>query len=75
MVPLMALMLIMGLYPRPIISRMEPAITEVIARVHSAQAKIDEEKKVAHLTAPARSSALASLFPFSKGKGLGVRSE
>jgi len=87
MVPLMALMLVMGLYPRFIISRMEPAVTEVIARVHSAQAKIDEEKRVANLTpnpspfrraAPEKnklagiSSTLFSPFPGGEG-GQGVR--
>jgi NADH-quinone oxidoreductase subunit M len=62
MVPLMALMVVMGLFPRFIISRIEPSITEVIARVHTAQARIDEEHRV------------AVRFPFPKGKGPGVRS-
>ena len=85
MVPLMALMVVMGLYPRFIISRMEPAITEVIARVHSAQAKIDEEKKEAHLTPspspfrrgePEAEANLNILSPFPVGEaGHGVRSE
>jgi NADH-quinone oxidoreductase subunit M len=45
MVPLMALMVLMGLYPKFIIDRMEPSITQVLARVHSAQARIDEESR------------------------------
>jgi hypothetical protein len=65
MVPLMALMVVMGLYPKFIISRMEPSITQVIARVHAAQARIDEERAATRL-------ALRS--PFPQGKGLGVRS-
>jgi NADH-quinone oxidoreductase subunit M len=68
MVPLMALMVVMGLYPRFIFARMEPSITQVLSRVHMAQAQM------AHRT-PHDNNTLALLrFPFPQGKGLGVRS-
>jgi NADH-quinone oxidoreductase subunit M len=45
MIPLMALMIVMGLYPNFIISKMEPSIAQVLSRVHSAQARIDTEHR------------------------------
>jgi len=39
MVPLMALMLLMGLYPRPLLSRMEPSVRALLNRVHTAEAR------------------------------------
>jgi NADH-quinone oxidoreductase subunit M len=45
MIPLMALMIVMGLYPKIIIAKMEPSIAEVLARVHVAQASIDRERR------------------------------
>ena len=38
MVPLMALMLLLGLYPKPLLSRMEPSVTELLGRVRAAEA-------------------------------------
>ena len=38
MVPVIALMLFMGLFPRPLISRMEPSVTAMLARANFAQA-------------------------------------
>jgi len=55
MVPLIVLMVVMGLYPKFIISRMEPSIAEVLGRVHSAQAQLDSEHRanqVAHRPNP-----------------------
>jgi NADH-quinone oxidoreductase subunit M len=41
MVPLIGLMLFMGLYPRPLIERMEPSVKQVLSRVQVAQAQLD----------------------------------
>jgi NADH-quinone oxidoreductase subunit M len=41
MVPVIALMLLMGLFPRPLISRMEPSVTAMLARGNFAQASRD----------------------------------
>jgi NADH-quinone oxidoreductase subunit M len=60
MVPLMVLMVVMGLYPKFIIARMEPSIVQVLARVHTAQAQMAEEQ--------------SHNLPFPKGQGLGVKS-
>jgi NADH-quinone oxidoreductase subunit M len=43
MVPVIALMLLMGLFPRPLISRMEPSVTAMLARGNFAQAHLDTE--------------------------------
>jgi NADH-quinone oxidoreductase subunit M len=50
MVPLIAMMLLMGLYPKPLLSRMEPAVTQLLNRVEAAQAQL----------APSVARALAS---------------
>ncbi|HVN28170.1 MAG TPA: NADH-quinone oxidoreductase subunit M [Candidatus Binataceae bacterium] len=81
MVPLMALMVVMGLYPQFIFARMEPSIAQVLSRVHAAQAKM------AHLTPnpspfrrgePEKSitrTAFELRSPFPEGEGgQGVRS-
>ena len=44
MAPLVALMLLMGLYPRPLLSRMEPSVGALLGRVHAAQARIDRRQ-------------------------------
>jgi NADH-quinone oxidoreductase subunit M len=41
MVPLVALMLLMGLYPKPLLSRMEPSVETLLGRVHAAQARME----------------------------------
>ena len=51
MAPLMALMLLLGLYPQPLLSRMEPPVTALLDRVHAAQARM-------HDTSEARLAAL-----------------
>jgi NADH-quinone oxidoreductase subunit M len=48
MFPLVALMIIMGLYPRPILSRIEPSIAPILARVHEAEARAAAEHAIAH---------------------------
>ncbi len=44
MAPLMVLMLFMGLYPRLLLSRMEPTVGALLGRVHAAQARIDRRQ-------------------------------
>jgi NADH-quinone oxidoreductase subunit M len=43
MTPLVALMLLLGLYPKPLLSRMEPSVAELLGRVHDAQAHMHDE--------------------------------
>jgi NADH-quinone oxidoreductase subunit M len=45
MVPVLALMLFMGLFPRPLISRMEPSVAAMLARANFAQAELDRERQ------------------------------
>jgi NADH-quinone oxidoreductase subunit M len=45
MAPLIVLMLFMGLYPRPLLSRMEPSVGALLGRVHVAQARIDGQQR------------------------------
>jgi NADH-quinone oxidoreductase subunit M len=47
MVPIIALMLFMGLYPRPLISRIEPSVTAMLTRTNVAQARLDAERLAA----------------------------
>ncbi len=63
MIPLMGLMIVMGLYPRLVISRMEPSIAELLARVNSAQARLDQQhhRNMLAQIAPSVRTALASL--------------
>lgn len=56
MVPLIVLMLFMGLYPKPLLSRMEPSVNAMLARVHT---------PVARLAAP-NQSLIAALSPNEK---------
>jgi NADH-quinone oxidoreductase subunit M len=49
MVPIIALMLFMGLFPRPLISRMEPSVTAMLTRTNVAQARIDAERNAHRL--------------------------
>jgi hypothetical protein len=64
MVPLMVLMVVMGLYPKFIIARIEPSIGEVLGRVHSAQARIDEERQTTRV-AETGGDASPVIRPFS----------
>jgi NADH-quinone oxidoreductase subunit M len=41
LVPLLALMLVMGLYPKPIIDRIEPSVALMLQRVRISEARID----------------------------------
>jgi NADH-quinone oxidoreductase subunit M len=39
LVPLMGLMLLLGLHPQPLLTRMEPSVAELLGRVHAAEAR------------------------------------
>jgi NADH-quinone oxidoreductase subunit M len=51
MVPLLALMFLMGFFPRPILSRMEPSVMALLARTHSHVARIDSRPTMPALAA------------------------
>jgi NADH-quinone oxidoreductase subunit M len=59
MAPLITLILLMGLYPRPLLSRIEPSLTLLLNRVGAAQARLDAEhtRALAALAAPLRTVA------------------
>jgi NADH-quinone oxidoreductase subunit M len=44
MVPIIALMLFMGLFPRPLISRIEPSVTAMLSRVNVAEARLELQR-------------------------------
>ncbi len=46
MVPVIALMLFMGLFPRPLISRMEPSVTAMLSRANFAEAQLEHERQL-----------------------------
>jgi hypothetical protein len=45
MVPVIALMFFMGLFPRPLISRIEPSVTAMLARANVAEARLELERQ------------------------------
>ncbi len=55
MVPLIALMLFMGLYPRPLLSRIEPQVQSLLGRVATAQAHPERRQPTALAAALSRS--------------------
>ena len=44
MVPLLALMFLMGLYPKPLLSRIEPSVTALLARTHAPVARLESPR-------------------------------
>jgi NADH-quinone oxidoreductase subunit M len=60
MTPLIALMLLMGLYPKPLLSRMEPSVMALLNRVRVAQAELEVRhvKTLASVIPPAGSMAV-----------------
>ncbi len=58
MAPLLALMLFMGIYPRPLLNRMQPSVDALLARVRSAQAQIHQQRTVAMSSNRSANSAL-----------------
>jgi len=51
MAPVIALMLFMGLFPRPLISRIEPSVTAMLARANVAEARLELERQPNRLAA------------------------
>jgi NADH-quinone oxidoreductase subunit M len=63
MVPLVVLMILMGLFPRPLLSRMEPSVNALLVRVQAAQARLDAAD-ASHYTGHARTlAALGASVP------------
>jgi NADH-quinone oxidoreductase subunit M len=62
MVPVIVLILLMGLYPRPLLVRMEPSVGALLDRVHVAQARLDSEH---HTAVAGNSVTLAARGPAS----------
>ena len=54
MVPLLALMLLMGLYPRPLLNRLQPSVDALLLRVHDAQAQNQRPRSLAASDSPAQ---------------------
>ncbi|HJU09234.1 MAG TPA: hypothetical protein VJ728_00080, partial [Candidatus Binataceae bacterium] len=67
MVPLLALMFFMGLYPEPLLNRMEPSVDAWLARIHSAQAQSHSPRTLASSTVRGELSKV--VFPFVAGSG------
>jgi len=63
MVPLLALMFFMGLYPRPLLTRMQPSVDALLARVHSAQAPLDRSHRRAVAASALRSDTFLAFSP------------
>ena len=63
MIPVVVLMLFMGLYPRPLLSRMEPSVNAMLSHVHAAQARIDAAHSRRHLAAVSDPSHLINHQP------------
>jgi NADH-quinone oxidoreductase subunit M len=67
MVPLLALMLLMGLYPRPLLNRMQPSVEALLARVHSAQVQLDRSHQPTPTVSALRADTfLASALPLAR---------
>ena len=60
MVPLIALMLLMGLYPKPLITRMEPSVAALLDRVHAAQAQLAIESHTRLATLSGQADRIAT---------------
>jgi len=67
MAPLLALMFFMGLYPRPLLNRMQPSVEALLARVHTAQAQI-QRKRTPASSSFGKSASIASPLLASSGK-------
>ena len=68
MVPLLALMFFMGLYPRPLLNRIQPSVDALLARVHSA-----DEQLYRLPAGTARDSALSAGSSLAFALDLGSR--
>lgn len=68
MVPLLALMFFMGIYPAPLLTRMQPSVDALLLRVHTAQAKIQHQRILATSGVTIESeSAIPSYFAMTGG--------
>jgi NADH-quinone oxidoreductase subunit M len=57
MVPLLVLMFLMGFFPRPLLSRIEPSVTVLLARTHSHVVRLDSRPLVPALAAASTRAA------------------
>jgi NADH-quinone oxidoreductase subunit M len=60
LIPLLVMIVLMGVYPAPFLSRMEPAVTAYLARIEKKMAAVDTS-----------SAAFANGFPLPLGEGQG----
>jgi NADH-quinone oxidoreductase subunit M len=67
MVPLVGLMFFMGLYPRPLLDRMQPAVNALLLRVHSAQARIKHPQILVTSAFPMESATSSLYFGANSG--------
>jgi NADH-quinone oxidoreductase subunit M len=51
MAPVLALMVFMGFFPRPLLSRMEPSVGAMLGRIHAAEARLELKRGLAAGTA------------------------
>jgi NADH-quinone oxidoreductase subunit M len=66
MLPLLALMFFMGLYPRPLLNRLQPSVDGLLARVHSAQVQRDSSRQSPAAALLRAAALLASAPPFAR---------
>ncbi len=62
MVPLLALMFFMGLYPRPLLNRIQPSVDALLARVRNPPAQIQHQRISADSGLRAPSSAASLVY-------------
>jgi NADH-quinone oxidoreductase subunit M len=68
MVPLLALMFLMGLYPRPLLNRMQPSVDALLARVRNSQPQIQHQQMLADSGSRSALSAVSPLLFTSRGR-------
>lgn len=69
MIPVLALMLFMGLYPKPLIDRMEPSVEKMLAPVHIAEVRLERkrlDRALAQRVAPAHAPKPSALTVAAK---------
>jgi len=64
-IPLLIMMVVMGVYPRPFLSRMEPSVQKFVQRIESAAATGSSERQLAALTAENPQPKPATQHPHS----------
>jgi NADH-quinone oxidoreductase subunit M len=68
MVPLLALMFFMGLYPRPLLNRIQPSVDALLARVRNSQPHIPHQQMLADSGLRSALSAVSPLLFTSRGR-------